>query len=172
MDITIQHPWFRRAHSPFYPSRLLDQFFGEGFFEYDLFPFFSSTISPFYRQSFLRSFLDSGISEVRSEKDKFTVCLDVKHFSPDELSVKVIDNYVEIRGKHSERQDEHGYVSRSFHRRYRLAPNVDPSTFTCCVSPDGMLTLCAQKSQSTTDFSRGEKTIPVIHEEKTSSPSS
>lgn len=63
MDIPIQHPWFKRALGPFYPSRLFDQFFGEGF-EYDLLPFLSSTISPHYRQSLFRTALDSGISEV------------------------------------------------------------------------------------------------------------
>lgn len=42
--------------------------------------------------------------QVRSERDKFTIYLDVKHFSPDDLSVKVTDDYVEIQGKHGERQ--------------------------------------------------------------------
>lgn len=65
MDIAIQHPWFRRALGPFHPSRLFDQFFGEGLFEYDLLPFLSSTVSPYYRQSLFRTVLDSGISEVR-----------------------------------------------------------------------------------------------------------
>lgn len=41
---------------------------------------------------------------MRSDRDKFTVYLDVKHFSPDELCVKVTDDYVEIQGKHGERQ--------------------------------------------------------------------
>lgn len=67
MDIAIQHPWFRRAMSSAYPARLFDQFFGEGMFDYDLFPYTASTISPYYRQSLFRNFLDSsssGISEV------------------------------------------------------------------------------------------------------------
>lgn len=42
--------------------------------------------------------------QVRSDRDKFTVYLDAKHFSPDELSVKITDDYVEIQGKHGERQ--------------------------------------------------------------------
>lgn len=68
MDIAIQHPWFRRALGSVYPARVFDQFFGEGLFDYDLFPYTVSTISPYYRQSLFRSFLDSsssGISEVR-----------------------------------------------------------------------------------------------------------
>lgn len=44
------------------------------------------------------------VPQVRSDRDKFTVYLDVKHFSPDELSVKMTDDYVEIQGKHGERQ--------------------------------------------------------------------
>lgn len=44
------------------------------------------------------------VPQVRSDRDKFTVYLDVKHFSPDELSVKVTDDYMEIQGKHGERQ--------------------------------------------------------------------
>ncbi|XP_003219022.2 alpha-crystallin A chain [Anolis carolinensis] len=172
MDITIQHPWFKRALGPFFPSRLFDQYFGEGFFEYEFLPFFSSTISPYYRQSFFRSFLESGVSEVRSDRDKYTIYLDVKHFSPEDLSVKVIDDFVEIHGKHNERQDDHGYISREFHRRYRFPSNVDQSAFACSLSADGMLTFSAPRVQSNTDPSHSERPIPVTREEKPAAPSS
>lgn len=45
-----------------------------------------------------------SVLQVRSDRDKFTVYLDVKHFSPDDLSVRICDDYVEIQGKHGERQ--------------------------------------------------------------------
>ena len=44
------------------------------------------------------------LSQVRSERDRFSIYLDVKHFCPEELNVKVCDDYVEICGKHGERQ--------------------------------------------------------------------
>nr|P02507.1 RecName: Full=Alpha-crystallin A chain [Pelophylax lessonae] len=167
MDITIQHPWFKRALGPFYPNRLFDQVFGEGMFDYDLFPFLSSTISPYYRQSFFRGFLDSGISEVRSDRDR------VKHFSPEDLTVKILDDFVEIHGKHSERQDDHGYISREFHRRYRLPSNLNESSISCSLSADGILTFSGPKLMSSLDSSHGERPIPVSREEKpTSAPSS
>ncbi|XP_069886951.1 alpha-crystallin A chain isoform X1 [Dipodomys merriami] len=196
MDVTIQHPWFKRALGPFYPSRLFDQFFGEGLFEYDLLPFLSSTISPYYRQSLFRTVLDSGISElmshmwfvmqqphgrnpknnpgkVRSDRDKFVIFLDVKHFSPEDLTVKVLEDFVEIHGKHNERQDDHGYISREFHRRYRLPSNVDQSALSCSLSVDGMLTFSGPKVQSGLDAGHSERAIPVSREEKPSSaPSS
>ncbi|XP_061833486.1 alpha-crystallin A chain [Nerophis lumbriciformis] len=169
MDIAIQHPWFRRALGSVYPARLFDQFFGEGMFDYDLFPYTASTISPYYRQSLFRSFLDSsnsGTSEVRSDKDKFTVYLDVKHFSPDDLSVKVTDDYVEIQGKHGERQDDHGYISREFHRRYRLPSSVDQSAITCTLSADGLLTLTGPKHGGGSESGRSERNIPVTRDDK------
>ncbi|XP_016411181.1 alpha-crystallin A chain-like [Sinocyclocheilus rhinocerous] len=172
MDIAIQHPWFRRTLG--YPTRHIDKFFGEGLLDYDLFPFAASSISPYYRHSLFRSLLDSsnsGISEVRSDRDKFTVCLDVKHFSPDELSVKVTDDYVEIQGRRGERQDDHGYISREFRRRYRLPSNVDQSAIICILSADGLLTLFGAKTGGIED-GRGDRTIPVTREDKTNSGSS
>nr|XP_020829488.1 alpha-crystallin A chain isoform X1 [Phascolarctos cinereus] len=173
MDITIQHPWFKRALGSLYPSRLFDQFFGEGLFEYDLLPFLSSTISPYYRQSLFRTVLESGISEVRSDRDKFVIFLDVKHFSPEDLTVKVLDDFVEIHGKHSERQDDHGYISREFHRRYRLPSNVDQASISCSLSADGMLTFSGPKIHTNMDSSHSDRSIPVSREEKpTLAPSS
>ncbi|XP_034533364.1 alpha-crystallin A chain [Notolabrus celidotus] len=169
MDVAIQHPWFRRAMGSVYPARLFDQFFGEGMFDYDFYPYSSTTISPYYRQTLFRSFLDSfnsGVSEVRSDKDKFTVYLDVKHFSPDELWVKVTDEYVEIQGKHGERQDDHGYISREFHRRYRLPSNVDQSAITCTLSADGLLTLWGPKASGGNESGRSERNIPVTRDDK------
>lgn len=41
---------------------------------------------------------------MRMEKDRFSVNLDVKHFSPEELKVKVLGDVIEVHGKHEERQ--------------------------------------------------------------------
>ncbi len=41
---------------------------------------------------------------MRIEKDRFAIYLDVKHFSPDELSVSVGDEFVTIHAKHEDRQ--------------------------------------------------------------------
>lgn len=175
MDLSIQHPWFRRALGSVYPGRLFDQFFGEGLFDYDIFPYGASTISPYYRQSLFRNawdFSNSGVSEVRFDREKFTIYLDVKHFSPDELNVRMTDDYVEIQGKHGERQDDHGFVSREFHRRYRLPSSVDQSAITCTLSANGMLTVCGPKVTGGNEAGRGECRIPVTRDEKTSAVAS
>uniref|UniRef100_A0A4X1TC45 Alpha-crystallin B chain n=1 Tax=Sus scrofa TaxID=9823 RepID=A0A4X1TC45_PIG len=80
-------------------------------------------------------------SHMRLEKDRFSVNLDVKHFSPEELKVKVLGDVIEVHGKHEERQDEHGFISREFHRKYRIPADVDPLTITSSLSSDGVLTV-------------------------------
>lgn len=106
--------------------------------------------------------------------------LDVKHFSPEEIAVKVVGDHVEVHARHEERpvsplagagpeqvrgirrpegrgihrewaeslkplslQDEHGYIAREFHRRYRLPPGVDPAAVTSALSPEGVLSIQA-----------------------------
>ncbi|XP_072441918.1 alpha-crystallin A chain [Chiloscyllium punctatum] len=166
MDLAIQYPWFRRPLASFYPSRLFDQFFGESPFDYDLFPIFSSTISPYYRLPVFRNFLDSGISEVRSEKDRFMINLNVKHFLPEELTVKLVDDFVEIHGKHIERQEDQGRVSREFCRIYRLPGNLDQTAISCSLSADGLLTLCCPKVRTGDDSNQQDRPIPVTRDEK------
>lgn len=41
---------------------------------------------------------------MRMEKDRFVIYLDVKHFSPDELSVSVSDEFITVHAKHEDRQ--------------------------------------------------------------------
>ncbi|XP_012687038.1 crystallin, alpha B, a isoform X2 [Clupea harengus] len=164
MDVSIQYPWFRRPYFPaYFPSRNYDQFFGEHIPDGDLFnPFFSMFYNrPFYRP-FLPSWMDSGFSEMRSDKERFVINLDVKHFSPEELTVKVNEDYVEVHGKHEERQDEHGHVSREFFRKYKVPAGVDPGAFTSSLSSDGVLSISAPRNL--TDVP--ERNIPITCEEK------
>ncbi|CAL8275753.1 unnamed protein product [Arctogadus glacialis] len=164
MDIPVQSPWFRRGY-PGNDARLFGQFFGEGMYDFP-----TPAVSPYYRPAFYRHLLDSGysgVSEVRSDQDRFTVYLDVRHFSPEEVQVSVADGYVEVRGKHEERQDDHGYVSREFQRRYRLPSDVAPPTLTCTLSGDGLLTLHAHKLGRDGEPCRNrERSIPVTHGDK------
>ncbi|KAM4704303.1 alpha-crystallin B chain [Rhinophrynus dorsalis] len=165
MEVAVQHPWFRRHfYSLFGPNRIFEQRFGDHLEEADLFPS-SSFLSPFYfRFPYFRlpSWVETGLSEMRLEKEKFSINLDVKHFSPEELKVKVLGDFIEIHGKHEERQDEHGYVSRDFQRRYKIPVDVDPLSITSTLSPDGVLTVTAPRKLADVP----ERSIPITREEK------
>lgn len=101
---------------------------------------------------------ESGLSNVINDKDSFKVNLDVQQFKPEELKVKVADNYLVVEGKHEERSDEHGFISRQFTRRYRLPENVDQNALKSTLSSDGVLQLCAPKVAAVEE---GGRSIPI-----------
>ncbi|XP_055911877.1 heat shock protein 23-like [Eupeodes corollae] len=78
-------------------------------------------------------------------KDGFQVCMDVQQFKPSELTVKVVDDAVIVEGKHEEREDDHGYISRHFVRRYALPKNYDSDKVISTLSSDGVLTVSIPK---------------------------
>ncbi|KAJ8966311.1 hypothetical protein NQ314_003576 [Rhamnusium bicolor] len=94
----------------------------------------------------LRSVLQDTGSSVNFDKDKFQANLDVQQFKPEEISVKVTgDNTVTIEGKHEEKQDQHGYISRHFIRKYVLPENCDVKNVQSKLSSDGVLSITAPK---------------------------
>jgi len=77
--------------------------------------------------------------------DQFEVKVDVQQFAPEELTVKMVDNFMVIEGKHEEKKDEHGYISRQFVRRYTIPPDVKQDEINCDLSSDGVLILSAPR---------------------------
>ncbi|XP_055390319.1 heat shock protein 27-like [Condylostylus longicornis] len=76
-------------------------------------------------------------------KDGFSAHLDVKQFKPNEITVKTKDNQIVIEGKHDERIDEHGYISRHFVRKYSLPDGYNTNDVISTLSSDGVLTIKA-----------------------------
>lgn len=80
-----------------------------------------------------------------SGRDAYQVCLDVHQFAPKELSVKTVDDSVVVEGRHEEKEDKHGYISRHFKRRYVIPPGYDLEHVYSTLSSDGVLTVRAPK---------------------------
>lgn len=111
---------------PLRSSRIMDQHFATGLLADDLFGAVTACPRQNYRRNgyyrpwrTVLSHQDAG-SIVNTDSDRFQITLDVQQFSPDEISVKTVDDTVVVEGKHDEKQDQHGYVSRQFMRRYKL----------------------------------------------------
>jgi HSP20 family molecular chaperone IbpA len=79
------------------------------------------------------------------ERTRFVVVLDVSHFTPEEVRVKIADDMLVIEASHEEKRDEHGYVTRSLKRRYPLPKDIDAQNFVSELTRDGMLTVKAPK---------------------------
>lgn len=162
-------PMFFEDMRPVRPSRLLDQHFGLGLHPEDLLapfdiPQYARAMmrcpSGYYRPWRSQAGEKDGGSTVTFDKDKFQVNLDVQHFAPEEITVKVTGkNTISVEGKHEEKQDEHGYISRQFLRKYVLPENHDVEQIQSKLSSDGVLTITAPKVSDTPAI--GDKTIPI-----------
>lgn len=69
----------------------------------------------------------------------------MQQFAPNEITVKVSDGYIVVEGKHNEKQDEHGFISRHFVRRYTTPKDVDIDNVVSNLSSDGILTINVPK---------------------------
>ncbi|XP_067001757.2 protein lethal(2)essential for life [Anabrus simplex] len=140
----------------FRPRSLFDPNFGLGLLNEDM-PLLQRC--PYFRPWRHRTARDSGVSNLQYDKDAFRVNLDVRQFKPEEIVVKTVGNSVLVEGKHEERPDEHGFVSRQFQRRYILPKDVDPNTVASKLSSDGILTIEAPRKALSQP--KGERVIPI-----------
>jgi crystallin alpha B len=83
----------------------------------------------------------------------------VQQFKPDELTVKMLDNYVVVEGKHEDQQDEHGFISRQFQRRYKIPDDIEPDAVVSQLSSDGVLIISAPKKALPP--SGNERVVPI-----------
>lgn len=167
----VQHP-FRMVDRDFFrPNDVFpfNQMLSSGFFNpnqflkpwEDMFEPWENLLRPMDQLANAVSQLALEGTKISSDDEKFQVNIDVQHFSPNEISVKVVDGHVVVEGKHEEKRDEHGYVSRQFVRRYALPQGCLPDTVESKLSSDGVLTVTAPKVLALP--SSGEKIIPITH---------
>ncbi|GFQ90276.1 protein lethal(2)essential for life [Trichonephila clavata] len=127
-----------------YPERIMDQFFATQLHDDDL-------LTPVLYNGFLfhprtqTSIANSGQSEVKNDEKQFQVSLNVKQFKPQEVEVKVVDNFIVIHGKHEKKKDDGGFCSREFTRRYMLPQGCEADTVTSSLDQEGVLTITAPK---------------------------
>ncbi|KAK0098969.1 hypothetical protein PV326_011993 [Microctonus aethiopoides] len=146
------------------PHRLLDQDFGIGLHPEQLYliqqnaPRLQRQRNPltYYRPwaELLRRG-EAGSSTVNADKNKFQVTLDVQQFKPEEINVKVVDKCVVVEAKHEEKQDEHGWISRQFVRKYLIPEQCDIKQVSSSLSSDGVLTISVPR-----------KDLPAVENER------
>lgn len=103
-----------------------------------------------------------GNCAMAPKSEDFTVTIDVKSFKPEEIEVKVKDREIIIDGKHEERQDEQGFVTRQFTRRCLLPEEFDPDTISTYLTAEGKMTIKAEKIKPQIDQTQ-VRVIPIQH---------
>lgn len=93
--------------------------------------------------------------------DDFQLTLNVKSYKPEEITVKVKGREILIEGKHEEREDELGFVSRQFTRRHVLPDEFDIDSVSSHLTSDGKMIIKAAKPKPVGES--GERIIPIEH---------
>ncbi|XP_006972405.1 heat shock protein beta-2 isoform X1 [Peromyscus maniculatus bairdii] len=145
------------------PSRLGEQRFGEGLLPEEI---LTPTLYHGYyvrpRAARAGEGSRAGASELRLSEGKFQAFLDVSHFTPDEVTVRTVDNLLEVSARHPQRLDRHGFVSREFCRTYVLPADVDPWRVRAALSHDGILNLEAPRGGRHLDTEVNEVYISLL----------
>ncbi|CAJ0581906.1 unnamed protein product, partial [Mesorhabditis spiculigera] len=89
--------------------------------------------------------IGNAVGNVRNDKEKFAVDIDVTHFRPEEVKVNIEGNRLMVEGHHEERSDNHGSIQRSFKRAYMLPEDCEVDHVASYLSNDGKLTIEAPK---------------------------
>lgn len=141
--------------------RLVDQDFGLALTPEDL---LTAAVAPMLSRDYYRPWRQMAAaardigSTIKADKDKFQVNLDVQHFAPEEITVKTADGFIIVEGKHEEKKDEHGYISRQFTRKYALPEGCNPETVESRLSSDGVLSVIAPR---VAPVSKNERSVPI-----------
>ncbi|XP_016055314.1 PREDICTED: heat shock protein beta-3 [Miniopterus natalensis] len=79
----------------------------------------------------------------------FQVLLDVVQFLPEDILIQTFEGWLLIKAQHGPRMDEHGFVSRSFTRQYRLPEGLETRDLTAALCHDGILVVEARRPAGT-----------------------
>lgn len=99
---------------------------------------------------------------VTKENQPFKLQINVKNFTPKEITVKAVDSDIIVEGKHEENSDDKGFISRHFMRSYRLPEGHFPEDVVSTLE-DGVLTILAPNRITE---EKKAKEIPIEIKEK------
>ncbi|XP_029916266.1 heat shock protein beta-8 [Myripristis murdjan] len=102
--------------------------------------------------------------------EPWKVCVNVHSFKPEELHVKTKDGFVEVSGKHEEKQEEGGIVTKNFTKKIQIPIDVDPLTVFASLSPEGVLIIEARQTPPYYLFSNEGSPGGEMHEAETPKP--
>lgn len=103
---------------------------------------------------------------VKRKNGIYEICLRAKDFGPKELTVKINDGFIVVEGKHEEKKDEQGYISRHFVRKFALPEDSVADKVESVLSPEGFLTITVPRKATP---KRDTVVIPVTHVSKAKS---
>ncbi|XP_063799745.1 heat shock protein beta-3 [Pseudophryne corroboree] len=72
----------------------------------------------------------------------FPILLDLVQFKPEDIIIQIFEGWLIIKAEHGCRMDEHGFVSRSVTRTYKLPSGIQSKDLSAIFCHDGILAVC------------------------------
>ncbi|NWX83426.1 HSPB3 protein, partial [Nothoprocta pentlandii] len=101
------------------------------------------------RRRVAHSAAGNGDSAREEQAPRFQVLLDVVQFRPEDIIIQTFEGWLLVKAQHGPRMDEHGFVSRSFTRQYKLPHGVENKDLTALFCHDGILVVEMKSSGGT-----------------------
>ncbi|NXF56989.1 heat shock protein beta-3 [Strix aluco] len=98
-----------------------------------------STATLSNRRCITQSISGARKSGQEEENTHFQVLLDVVQFRPEDIIIQTFEGWLLIKAQHGPRMDEHGFISRSFTRQYKLPNGVENKDLSALFCHDGIL---------------------------------
>lgn len=86
----------------------------------------------------MRSTVQKGTEE---GKPQFQVLLDIVQFRPEDVIIQTFEGWLLVKAQHGPRMDEHGFITRSFTRQYKLPEGVETKDLSALFCHDGILVI-------------------------------
>ena len=99
-------------------------------------------------------------STTKKNNENLKVSLDLSQFSHNEIMLKVRNNFIIVDAKHDEREDEFGFISRQFTRKYILPDDFDTDTIKSFLTDESKLTIKVDRKMKKADIG-GDRFIPI-----------
>ncbi|XP_050669805.1 protein lethal(2)essential for life-like [Leptidea sinapis] len=85
--------------------------------------------------------------QIISDSEKYMVRLNVRHFKPEELKIKVKNRYMIVEGKHKDKEDDKRFIGNHFMQRFVLSPGVKQEEIKAVLNEKGILSISAPKHE-------------------------
>ncbi|XP_018418821.1 PREDICTED: heat shock protein beta-3 [Nanorana parkeri] len=75
------------------------------------------------------------------DSEPLEILLDVVQFQPEDIIIQIFEGWLIVKAEHGRRMDEHGFISRSFMRTYKLPNGIELKDLSAVFCHDGVLAI-------------------------------
>ncbi|KAM5191816.1 heat shock protein beta-3 [Mantella aurantiaca] len=75
------------------------------------------------------------------DPEPLEILLDVVQFRPEDIIIQIFEGWLIVKAEHGRRMDEHGFISRSFMRTYKLPRDLELKDLSAVFCHDGVLAI-------------------------------